>query len=291
MNETTSNTFIAWAQATPLRKGLLTTIFIFIALALIAKTVLLFKQASWVGMSENYPHTISVNGKAEEFIKPDTLQFNISVNEDGKDVSEATAKSGEKVKQAIAILKTNGVDEKNIKTTNYFVTDKYDNVSQPCAYPAVAPGVSYMPVAPCTNTTSKIVGSTVYQTLEVKIRDIEKNASTEQRSKMIGELAAANIKTDGFTFTVFDLDAVKTRVREAAIKKAKDDAKVLSRNLGVGLKELSGFSEQGDNVYPYGRSDMMMSAKDSSTPMVPTVELPIGEQKVVSNVSLTYLIK
>lgn len=287
MNETqTSNSFIAWVQATPLRKALLSTIFIFIALALVAKTVLLFKEASLVGVAEEYPQSIVVTGKAEEFVKPDTLQFTISLNEDGKDVGEASTKAATKIKQAIDILKANGVEENNIKTTNYSVQDKYENVSEPCAYT----GSTMMPCA----TNSKIVGSTVYQTLEVKIRDIEKNATTEQRSKLIGELAAANIKTDGFTFTVFDLDEVKARVRAEAIKKAQSDAKVLARSLGVTLKKLSGFSEGGDFMpYAYGsaRADMM-SAKEVAAPqMAPAVMLPSGEQKVLVNVSLTYLIK
>ncbi len=295
MNETQSNTFIAWVQATPLRKGILSTIFIFIALALVATTVLLFKQASRVGISENYPQTLNVTGKAEEYVKPDTLQFNISINEEGKDVGEATKKAGDKVAQAITILKANGVEEKNIKTSNYSVQDKYDSVSEPCAYSASAASsdMRVMAVAPCTNTTSKIVGSMVYQSLEVKIQDIEKNATAEQRSKIVGELAAANIKTDGFIFTVFDLDAVKTRVREEAIKEARADAKVLARNLGVKLRGLSSFSEGGDYMpYAYGSARAeMMSAKDVAAPMVPTVQLPTGEQKVTSTVTLTYLIK
>lgn len=292
MNETQSNTFISWVQATPLRKGVLSTIFIFIALALIAKTVLLFKQAAQVGQGENYPQSITVTGKAEEFVKPDTLQFTISINEEGKDVGEATNKSGEKAKQAIAILKANGVEEKNIKTISYSVQDKYESVSEPCVYPSTAPNVKMMPMVPCSNTTSKIVGSTVYQTLEVKIQDIEKNATTEQRSKIVGELASANIKTDGFTFTVFDLETVKTRVRAEAISKAKADAKILARNLGVNLKELVGFSEQGgDMPYPAYMSARAEGAMKDVAVTVPTVQLPTGEQKVTVAIMLSYLIK
>lgn len=290
MNETqTSNSFIAWVQATPLRKAILSTIFIFIALALIAKTVLLFKQASRVGAAEDFPQSITVVGKAEEFVKPDTLQFNISLNEEGKDVGEASTKTAAKIKQAMDILKTNGVEEKNIKTTNYSVQDKYETVSEPCVYPSGVRAVS----VPCSNTNSRIVGSTVYQTLEVKIQDIEKNATTEQRSKLVGELAAANIKTDGFSFTVFDLDEVKARVRAEAIKKAQADAKVLARSLDVDLKKLSGFSEGGEySPYAYGSARDMMSAKEVAAPQAaPVVQLPTGEQKVMINVSLTYLIK
>ncbi|MES2622814.1 MAG: SIMPL domain-containing protein [Patescibacteria group bacterium] len=292
-NETKSNTFIQWLQATPLRKGLLSTILIFVALAMVAKTVLLFKQAAHVGVSDDYPQSVTVTGKAEEYVQPDTLQFNISINEEGKNVTEATTKASDKTKQAIAVLKANGVEEKNIKTTNYSVSDKYDSVSQPCPVASISPAGDMRTIAPCTNTTSQIVGAIVYQTLEVKIRDIAKNATTDQRAKLVGELAAANVKTDGFTFTVFDLDAVKARVRAEAIQKAKDDARVLARNLGVNLRTISGFSEQGEGGYaPYmsARAESAVMMKDAAMP-VPAPQLPAGEQKVTSVITLTYLIK
>lgn len=297
MNDTqNTQTIMAWLQATPLRKNLTTILFVFITLAVIAKTVLLFKQASHVGQGDNYPQSIVVTGKSETYVKPDTLQFNITVNEDGKDAGEATTKVTEKINKAIAILTAHGVEEKNIKTTNWTTSDKYESVSTPCsvrAEPAYMmqgkPVVSY--TAPCTNTSSEIVGTTVYQTLEVKIQDIEKNATAEKRGKMVAELAAANIKTDSFTFAVFDLDAVKKQVRKEAIAKAKADAKGLAGNLGVRLSDIIGFSEDNGGYNPYmsARSDMMVAgAKEAS---VPSVQLPTGEQKVTSVVSITYLLK
>ncbi len=73
----------------------------------------------------------------------------------GRMLGEATTKASVKIKQAIGILKANGVDEKNIKTTNYSVSDKYDSVSEPCIYPTTVPGVKVMPIDPCINTTSR----------------------------------------------------------------------------------------------------------------------------------------
>jgi uncharacterized protein YggE len=296
MNETqnTQSTCMAWLQATPFRKNITTLIFVFIALALIAKTVLLFRQASHVGQGDNYPQSITVTGKSEMFVKPDTLQFTVSVNEDGKDVAEATAKATEKISQAIAILKANGVEEKNIKTTNWTTSDKYESVSQGCAVSVTsqyAPSMRPAIVPPPCITASQIVGATVYQTLEVKIRDIDTNATVEKRGKLVAELAQANIKTEGFVFTVFDLDEVKKQVREEAIAKAKADAKMLARQLGVSLPKVIGFSEQdaGYNPYMSARADMVAGSKEAS--MVPPVELPTGEQKVTSVVNLTYLLK
>lgn len=307
MNDTQNpQTFVAWTQATPFRKNITILIFTFVALALIAKTVLLFKQAARVGQADNYPASITVTGKSETYVKPDTLQFTISLNEDGKDVGEATTKVTDKAKKAIAILTSHGVEEKNIKTVNWSTVDKYDSVSTPCeaSAPTSAPlrstktvnqayaSYGYGTVLPCTNTTSKIVGATVYQTLEVKIRDIEKNATTEERGNMVSELAAAGIKTDSFVFTVFDLDTVKAQVRDEAIKKAKEEARVLGRSLGVSLQEITGFSEQGDGGYnPFMSARAEAPMMDKAGTAVPAPELPAGEQKVTSVVNITYLLK
>lgn len=294
MNDTqnTQTTCIAWLQATSFRRNVTILIFVFVALALIAKTVLLFKEASHVGQGDNYPQSVVVTGKSEIYTKPDTLQFNININEEGKDVGEATTKASEKASKAIAILKAAGVEEKNIKTTNWSTTDKYESVSEPCAMAPVSYGKVMAPIyAPCTNITSKIVGATVYQTLEVKIQDIEKNATVEKRGKIVADLAGADIKTDGFTFTVFDLDVVKVKAREEAIKKAKADAKVLSRNLGVRLGEIIGFSEQEPGYSPPYMSARAEGAMMKDTVVTQSPQIVEGEQKVTSVVNITYLLK
>jgi uncharacterized protein YggE len=146
---------------------------------------------------------------------------------------------------------------------------------------------------PCIQTSSsKIVGQIVTQSISVKVRDIEKNANNDQRTKILSELTAENIKADNFTFTVYDMDIVKKEIREEAIKNAKIDAKKLAKDLGVRLDQLSSFSD-GNADYPvYNMGGDMMSAKSTraeSTPVAP--ELTPGQQKITSNVTLTYSIK
>jgi hypothetical protein len=97
----------------------------------------------------------------------------------------------------------------NIKLENYSVIDKYENVSEPCAYVSsemikVNNVTPVLTTAPCQVSNSKIVGQILNQTMSVKIRDIEKNADNEKRTKIISELAKENIKADGFNFTVYD---------------------------------------------------------------------------------------
>lgn len=280
-------------QSNNLRRNLFTLILVFVALFSIAKTVLTYKEAvSFKNpTSVNY---ISVNGKAEKYIKPDTLTFNITVNEEGKDVSEATAKVTSKIDKAIAVLTANGVDKDNIKLEYYNVSDKYDTVTSPCAYPTMEPAMmkTTMVSAPCATTSSKIVGQIVTQSMVVKVRDIEKNANNDQRTKILSELTAQNIKADNFAFTVYDIDIVKKEIREEAIKNAKEDAKKLAKDLGVRLDDLSSFSDNNGDYPIYGMGGDMMSAKSARVEAAPSApELTPGQQKITSNVTLTYSIK
>jgi uncharacterized protein len=294
---TIQQNFTDLIQSNNLRKNLFTLILIFVALFLIVKTVLTYKEAVDYKNINNVSY-INVSGKSEIYVKPDTLTFNININEEGKDNAEVTKKVADKEKKALEILKANGVKEEDVKLQGYSTQDKYENVTQPCTYPAVAPSLSPdsrmqpMIARPCENTNSKIVGQIITQTMEVKIKDIDTNANSEIRSKIITELSAQNIKADGFTFVVYDVDTIKKQQREKAIANAKVDAKKLAKDLGVRLDDLSSFSDN-NGMYPmYGMGgDAMMSKSSIETQAPSAPELAPGQQKITSNVTLTYSIK
>lgn len=290
----TQTSFITWINENQLRKNTAQIILVLIALVLIGKTILLFRQASHVGQADEMPSQgIYVNGHAEEYVKPDTLVFSITNTEDGKDVSEVTKKTSEKFDAAIKVLKANGVEEKNIKTSYYNMSDRYETVATPC--PMYAPSMRVMtnstPVSPCSNTSSKITGVTLSQSLEVKIRDIEKNASQEKIGKIVTELAATGVKMSDVSYSVFDIEAAKAKIRGEAIKNAKENADKLESQLGVNFGEITGFTENTGGYPPYmnARVDTLMGTEAKIG--VPVASLPEGEQKVSVDVSLTYLLK
>lgn len=284
---TTQQNMSEFMQSSELKKNLFTLILVFGALFLIVETVLTYKKAVNYTNPNNVSY-VSVTGKAEEYVKPDTLTFTITVNEEGKNVSEVTAKAAEKTNKAIDILVANGVSKDNIKLESYSVSDKYDTVIQPCAVP-MSTGIKTM-IAPCQTSSPTIVGQILYQTMTVRIRDIEKNANNDQRSKIISDLSAQNIKADGFTFTVYDMDAAKKAIREKAIEHAKADAKKLAKDLDVRLGKLTSFSDDNNNPYPMmsARPEAMMSKADT---FASAPELVTGQQKITSNVTLTYSLK
>jgi uncharacterized protein YggE len=75
-----------------------------------------------------------------------------------------------------------------------------------------------------------------------------------------------------------------------AIDEAKEKAKVLSKDLGVSLVRIVNFSENGNIPMMYGKG-MMATDSVASAPVAPSPELPTGENKITSNVTITYEIR
>ena len=76
---------------------------------------------------------------------------------------------------------------------------------------------------------------------------------------------------------------------ESLLKDAKEKAKVLASELGVGLGKVVSFSENSGGYPMYVEKRMMDSALVSS--VAPAPVLPKGENKITSNVSITYEIR
>lgn len=97
----------------------------------------------------------------------------------------------------------------------------------------------------------------------------------------------------GLDFVVDDIEKVKAEAREKAVADAKAKAKVLSKTLGVKLDTIVNFYENGDGAYPIMyRSEMSADTKVMNAGSVSVApSLPTGENKVISNVTITYEVK
>jgi len=72
-----------------------------------------------------------------------------------------------------------------------------------------------------------------------------------------------------------------------AIEAAKAKAEQLAKDLGIRLVRIVNFSEGGN--YPiYGRAEFKALSADDA---IPLPEIPVGENKIVSNVTITYEVR
>lgn len=227
----------------------------------------------WDSVGDEAPlNTITVTGRGEEFQVADVATFSFAVNEEAKSVSEAQKKATDKANAAIKYLKDEGIEDKDIKTSNYSAGPKREY--RPCtAFSCPVNGI--------------IVGYEVNQTIMVKVRDIEKAGTL-----LTGIVATGATNVSDLNFVIDDEEEVKEKAREKAIEDAKEKAKTLAKKLDVDLEEITSYFENNDPIF-YGREmnsskDMAMGgAMQSNT----APSLPAGENKVVVNISVTYRIK
>jgi uncharacterized protein YggE len=246
---------------------------IILALFLLVITIKEVKSLSFVGRDNGVYNSISVNGKGEEVIIPDIATFNFSVTEKAKTVAEAQKLATEKINKTLDAVRSNGINEKDIKTISYNINPEYEYTNGLCNQWSCAPGKSVL------------IGYQVSQTIEVKVRNIEKAGDI---LATIGSLEVDNVSS--LTFSVDDIETVKANARASAIEDAKIKAEKLAKDLGVKIVRITSYYDSSEQPWPvYGMGgDMMMSAKAES---VRSPEIPTGEQKVVANVTITYEIR
>ncbi len=225
---------------------------------------------------ENY-NTITISGEGEVFAVPDTAEISFSIRNESKTLSPAQKAVSEKIAQTLVLLKEQGIEEKDIKTQSYSSYPKYDYgnsevVCMAIGCPTPRPG------------TPVIVGYEVSQMITVKVKD------TEKVSPVLEGLAKIGVSDmNGPNFTIGDEDALNVEARKLAIENAKQKAKILAKDLDVRLVEIVSFNEDGSTPYPmyYAKAGMGGDAvAESSAP-----ELPKGENKITSRVTITYKIR
>lgn len=248
-----------------------------LVLFLLGATLKIFKEYRYVGSGVTATNTISVSGMGEVFAVPDQATFTVTVREEAGDVASAQDKATAKINAIIDYLEDAGVEENDIKTQSYNVNPKYEWEQAVCRTDGYCPPGNQV-----------LVGFEVWQTLEVKVQD----------PKMAGDLltgvgSQGASEVSSLSFTIEDEDELRSEAREQAIAEAKEKADALASQLGVSIVRVVGFYEDSYGAplpYAYGRGGVTMDAAMSETKAV-APSLPTGENKITSNVNITYEIR
>ena len=126
-----------------------------------------------------------------------------------------------------------------------------------------------------------MVGYEAQQSLEIKIRDMQKigktiKAATDAGANQVGDLR----------FLIDKQDELKKQARQEAIKQAKDKAKEITSQLGVNLIRIIGFNENSTvpRYYPFLMKTTSSTQGQAETP----AQIETGENKVEVDVTITY---
>ena len=249
-------------------------VLVMLALFLAAQSIKTFKEFHYIGSGVTASNTITVSGSGDVFAVPDTGTFSVTVQEEAKDVATAQAAATKKSNDIIAYLKAQNVEEKDIKTTDYSVNPQYDYINGTCSSGYCPPG------------KQTLRGYQVTQTLEVKVRDTKKAGDLLSG---VGGKGASQVS--GLSFTTDDPDALQAEARSKAITDAKTKADELAKELGVKIVRVVGFNEDGGGRPIYYAKNMAVGMGGAMDSAAPAPELPVGQNKITSNVSVTYEIR
>jgi uncharacterized protein YggE len=212
--------------------------------------------------------SFSVSGEGKVFAIPDVAEFSFSVlTEGGKDIALLQKENSEKSNRIIEFLKSNGVASKDIKTVSYNLTPRY----QTC-----------FPSRNGSCPPAEIVGYSINQSVQVKVRDFSKignilSGVVEHGANVVSELQ----------FTIDDPAEFQNKAREEAIKRAKDKAYAIAQAGGFSLGRLL-FIEESSYEPPvvfYAKSGL------ASGPSAPAPTIEPGAKEVTVKVTLRYEIR
>jgi len=220
------------------------------------------KEGKYIGRDIEARNVITVSGTGEIYAKPDLALISFSVVIEKKTVEEAMTESAKKMNAVIDSVKKQGVEKKDLKTTNFAISPRYE-----------------WPKDEFLREKRILVGYEVTQSLEVKIRDLAKigdviQAATEAGVNQVGDLQ----------FTIDKQDELKSQARKEAIEKARVKAKEMAEQLGVKLIRITNFNE--DWIMPVPSPYFMEKGKGLGSAEAPQIET--GENKIEVTVGLTY---
>ena len=216
--------------------------------------------------------TITVQGTGQATLPPDVARISFTVQNTAATVANAQALTTKQANEAIEFVKGKGILEKDVKTLSYTISPQY-SYPNPCPRGSICPDYIGSP---------KITGYQVAQTIQVTMHDLTAVGT------MLGGLGSLEVQNiSGPDFALDDSTAGYDKAREDAINKAKTQADVLAKQLGVRLGKIVNFSESSGGYMPYPMAyGGMAEAKVSATP-----NIPVGENTYNASVSITYEIR
>lgn len=231
-----------------------------IVVVLIGGAFYLSGKSMEIQAPRDVPMTISVAGDDKISAPPDIATLSFGFQTGRQTTSKAAiALLAKNMAAVIDAVKKSGVEEKDIATASFYLSPEYDYT-----------------------TNGQIPhGFSASQSLTVKVRDLDKVGDVLTAATAAGANQAGSID-----FSIDKPDVLKAQARAQAIEKAKAKAEVLAENLHMHIVRLTGFSEDGS--YPVPRPMMMNEKAMDAGVAAPSLQLPAGEQDIMSNVTLTY---
>ncbi|MGH6825185.1 SIMPL domain-containing protein [Methyloceanibacter sp.] len=223
-------------------------------LALLIFTALPVNMAS---ADEAPKRTISLAATGAIRTTPDKVDISTGVTAQAPTAKEALAKNSEAMTQVVAALKAEGLDPKDIQTTNFTVQPLYEERKD--------------------GRSPNIVGYQVTNSVQVTVRDVGKLGQILDKVVTLGANDVNSIE-----FGVAEPEALKDEARKLAMRNAIANAKLYAEAAGAKLGKVLTISEDQGIVFArsVAPAPMEMAAK--------AVPIEAGTTTVEARVSVTF---
>lgn len=215
--------------------------------------------------SDTHRRVILTEGVAEVSGQNDSVRISLSVVTEGPNLEQAGSENAEKMKRVIDTIRELNVPNLDFKTSNYRVVPKRDHKARP----------------------PEIVGYEVYNTIEVKLEELDADILSGYVSKIIG-----NALEHGANQVLYIQSYIKNRLpleKEAlaqATREARERAETLARAAGVRIKQVVEINSGPDSSPPGPHMLRTADIKAEASSVSPPVE--IGESLVRAHVRMVF---
>jgi uncharacterized protein YggE len=207
--------------------------------------------------------TLNVNGLGQVYLTPDIAYIYIGVHTEDATASDAVESNKVQTNAVIEALKTAGVAENDIRTTNF----------------SIWPSQQYGPDGTVTGSVY-MVDNSVY----VTVRDLDGLGDLLDSAITAGANSVNSIQ-----FDVADKTEAVKEARAKAMEDAKLQAQELAETAGVTLGDIQNVNFYDNSPYPFaeGKGGGGGGAFDAAA----SVPIQPGQLTIAVTVSLTYTIK
>jgi uncharacterized protein len=183
--------------------------------------------ASPVLADDTPKRTISLSATGAIKTPPDKVDISTGVTSQAVTARQALAKNTEAMSQVVAALKADGIDPKDIQTSNFSVSPLYEDREE--------------------NRSPKIIGYQVTNSVRITVHDIGKLGDILDKVVTLG----AN-DVGAIDFGIDEPEALKDKARQLAMANAIANAKLYAEAAGVKLGKILTINEdQGVVVARY----------------------------------------
>ena len=219
-------------------------------------------------LSSNGGEGINVNGQGTTYGSPDVADFDIGVQVPAPTVLEAREKAAMFMDAVIKSIKTNGITDADVRTSQFSVDPQYNY--------ATGPGQS-----PVVN------GYQVTNVVTVRIRKLDTVA------KIVDEASTAGgnyTVVRRMAYGMLDQEKLQMQARELAVKEARARADKLAQLNGVKVGKATQINENTTQLQPnqlyYGNGVPIVTAPRTGGGDGTSIES--GQLRVVVNVTINY---